>query len=407
MIIPGQPRQGRWFGNYGVGRFVPRIHAALFKLGKRMPEPLRILNVAYALTQVTPDACGGTEQVLTTLLGEFARPAYHWLEATTVAAAGSRVPGRLVSTNCGYWSHPLREEIVVHDAAQALFGDRHNAAAWGELNRRAYDLIHNQGGTWYRRAADTRLPVLLTLHLPLAQYPSGFLDALPENVYLQCVSRSQLAHYAAYPRCLGYIGNGVDLEWFTPREREGGGYFLFLGRICPEKAPHWAIAAACRLRRRLVLAGRLHPFPAHVAYFRREIAPALGGDVSWLPAPSAFERRELLRRCQAVLLPSQAEETSSLVAMEAAACGRPVVATRRGALPEIVRHGETGLLAATLDEFCRAAARAAGLDSAACRRAAEQAFDARRMAAEYAALYRRLAGGDGWGVAPGIARDSN
>ena len=372
-----------------------------------MSEPLRVLYVAYALTQITPDSCGGTEQVLATLLSEFAQPAYRWLETTTVAAAGSRVPGRLVSTNRGYWSHPLREEIVVHDAAQAIFAERHNAVASAELDRNAYDLVHNQGGTWYRRAGSTRLPVLFTLHLPLAQYPPGVLDALPENVYLQLVSRSQSIHYAAHPRCLGYIGNGVDLEWFTPRERETGGYFLFLGRICPEKAPHWAIAAACRLRSRLVLAGRLHPFPAHVAYFRREIAPALGGDVTWLPAPSTCARRELLRRCRAVLLPSQVEETSSLVAMEAAACGRPVVATRRGALPEIVRQGETGLLAATLDEFCQAAARASGLDSAACRRAAEQDFDARRMAAEYATLYRQLASGKTNGASPGIATDSN
>lgn len=110
-----------------------------------MSEPLRVLYVAYALTQITPDSCGGTEQVLATLLSEFAQPAYRWLETTTVAAAGSRVPGRLVSTNRGYWSHPLREEIVVHDAAQAIFGERHNAVASAELDRNAYDLVTTKG----------------------------------------------------------------------------------------------------------------------------------------------------------------------------------------------------------------------------------------------------------------------
>lgn len=358
---------------------------------------LRVLNVAYPLTQVSPDACGGTEQLLSTLLEEFSRPPHrHSLDCATVAAAGSRVPGRLIATNAGYWAHPLRAEHLVHAAGQAEFDARHNAAVEAELARGGYDLVHNQGGSWYRRAHLTRLPVLFTLHLPASHYPPDFLDHLPANVWLQAVSRTQHGHYAAHPRCAGWIGNGVNLRWFTPSEDAPGEHFLFLGRICPEKAPHWAIHAARRLRRPLILAGALHPFPEHVAYFRRWIAPQLGGDIRWLQAPSASERREVLRQCRAVLIPAQAEETSSLVAMEAAACGRAVVACARGALPEIVSHGETGLLADSLEELCEAAGLAQAIEPGACRRRAEREFDAARTAAEYAALYRRLA----WGAQP-------
>lgn len=364
-----------------------------------MTPRLRVLNVAYSLTQLRPDACGGSEQILLALLSAFAQPPYSdWIETATVAAAGSVIPGRLLATNPGYWSHPYRAEHIVHDAAQAMFETFHNAAVRAELRRASYHLVHNQGGSWYRHAALAPAPVLFTLHLPAAYYPADFLDDLPANLWLQCVSRTQYEAYAAHPspavrrQCVGWIGNGVDLDWFTPQGADAG-FWLHLGRICPEKGVHLSIEIAHRLRRRLVLAGSVHPFPAHADYFRRCIAPHLNGDVIWVASPSAAERRALLRQASAVLLPSLAPETSSLVAMEAAACGKPVVALRRGSLPEIIRHGETGWLADSIEELCAWAAQAGTIRAQECRRAAEESFDRRRMAAEYAALYQRLAGG--------------
>ena len=90
----------------------------------------------------------------------------------------------------------------------------------------------------------------------------------------------------------------------------------------------------------LFIAGQVYPFSYHQQYFEREIRPSLGAGVSFVDSPLFSAKSHLLRNARALLLTSTAEETSSLVAMEAMACGTPVIAIRRGAFPEIVAHGE-------------------------------------------------------------------
>jgi glycogen synthase len=85
------------------------------------------------------------------------------------------------------------------------------------------------------------------------------------------------------------------------------------------------------------------------------------------------------------------DETSSLVAMEAMACGTPVVAFRRGAIPEVVRDGVTGILVDSAEEMARAVERVGEINPMACRRHVEQNFSAARMAAEYERLYEHVA----------------
>ena len=139
------------------------------------------------------------------------------------------------------------------------------------------------------------------------------------------------------------------------------------------------------------LAGQVYPFGYHQEYFARAIRPHLDcGRVRLVEAPSFSQKLDLLAHARAVLVPSLCEETSSLVSLEAMACGTPVIALRRGGVPEVVADGVTGLLTDTPAELPALIARAASLDSRACRRHVERSFSARRMAAGYARLYRRL-----------------
>jgi glycosyltransferase involved in cell wall biosynthesis len=117
-------------------------------------------------------------------------------------------------------------------------------------------------------------------------------------------------------------------------------------------------------------------------------------------------KRRLLSAARCLLLPSLAPETSSLVTMEALACGTPVIAFPAGALPEIVEHGRTGFIVEDEREMAEAIHAATRIDPDVCRAAARQRFSFARTVERYVALYRDLAQ-RGWtetDPAPGPSR---
>jgi glycosyltransferase involved in cell wall biosynthesis len=165
-----------------------------------------------------------------------------------------------------------------------------------------------------------------------------------------------------------------------------------LSRICPEKGIHLALNAARRARVPLLIAGRVFDFDSHQRYYHRTIVPQLNRTRRFIGAVGPQRKRRLLAAARCVLVPSIAPETSSLVAMEAMACGTPVVAFASGALTEIVENGVTGYLVDSVEEMADAIAASDRIDSAVCRARARSRFSAGRMVAEYVSLYEAMAG---------------
>lgn len=322
---------------------------------------MRVLMLTYPGTPVGPAACGGTEQMAFLLLRAWSQQ--RDFAVTWVGAAGSV-------------QFPNLEFI----SWENLPG--------GALPNAEWDLIHNNGAFSVRTAF---APTLFTLHLARSLYPALLFDERPATLHFQCVSRSQWQLYGG-TACCGYIANGIDLQHFPARHRTAAkdAPLLYLGRICPEKAPHLAIGVARQTKRRLWLVGAVAPFPSHQEYFAHQIAPQLDSDIRWVPPPDLDGKRALLQEAAAVLIPSRIAETSSIVAMEAAASGVPVLAAPAGALPEIIADGETGFLGSP-DDFPDFLNRLHQIDPGACRARAGRLFSATRMIDSYAALYHRLA----------------
>jgi glycosyltransferase involved in cell wall biosynthesis len=180
-----------------------------------------------------------------------------------------------------------------------------------------------------------------------------------------------------------------DLYRFDPT---GGSYLLFVGRVSPEKQPDAAIRIARAAGVRLVMAAKVDP--ADRRYWEDTIQPMLGPGVDFIGEVDDRGKEELLRGASALLFPVDWPEPFGLVLIEALACGTPVVARRRGSVPEIIDDGETGFVCETEAELIAAVRRVGTIDRHACRRAFDTRFAVDRMVEAYVAVYEEVGGAE-------------
>jgi glycosyltransferase involved in cell wall biosynthesis len=344
---------------------------------------LTVLSVGYALAPVGPDAVGGAEQVLSALDRALAAAGHRSL---VVAPEGSQVAGRLIATG------PLPAEATPEARQRA---ERRQCEAIRQaLAHWPVDVIHAHGLDFAEHlpTAPAPPPTLVTLHLPADFYPPGAVSAQRPDTWFNCVSEAQRKSFPELPRMLEPIANGVPVEQFRARHATRN-FALMLGRVCPEKGFHLALDAAAAAGVPLLIAGEVFPYEAHRRYFAEQVQPRLGPRARFLGPVGFARKRRMLSAARCLLVPSLVAETSSLVAMEALACGCPVVAFPAGALPDIVEPGLTGFLVADVPGMAAAFAACAGLDREACRAAARRRFPLEATVAHYFCLYERLARG--------------
>lgn len=340
---------------------------------------LTVLNVAYSLAVVGTNAVGGAEQVLARMDRALAQAG---ATSIVVSCTGSSAAGMLCTTPA---VSGVLDECACTSAQRA-----HAEVIARVLDEHAVDVVHMHGVDFHTYMPAAGVPVLATLHLAPSSYPAAVFALDRPGTYLSCVSRAQQRACPPSPAIIATIENGVDIPQCV-RRPPSRAYVMALGRICPEKGFHIGIDAARRAGIPMLLAGRVFPYAAHAHYFTAEIMPRLGEHCGFLGALAGDEKTYMLAGARCVLIPSLVEETSSLVAMEALACGTPVIAFPRGALPDIVQHGVTGFLVRDEHEMADAIVAAASLESEACRAAAFERFSADRMTGEYLRLYEALA----------------
>lgn len=344
--------------------------------------PLTILNVAYPLAPVGPDAVGGAEQVLTQLDAVLCRAGHR---SIVLACEGSVAHGELLP------SPALPREL--NEPSRRDAHARYRALIAEALRRRPIDLVHFHGIDFHEYLPPPGVPVLATLHLPPSWYPREVFELRRPRTHLVCVSASQRRQCPPCPALLPEIENGVDLR-LGAGSRKKRRFALALGRICPEKGYHIALAASKRAGMPFLLAGEVFCYPAHRQYFEREIVPRLDRRRRFFGPAGIAKKTRLLCAARCLLVPSLVAETSSLVAMEAMACGTPVVAFPSGALTDIVEHGRTGFLVRDEAEMADAMEAAGSLDPETCREAARIRFSIHRTTSRYLDLYAKLVEGN-------------
>jgi glycosyltransferase involved in cell wall biosynthesis len=341
---------------------------------------MRIAQVAPLYERVPPQLYGGTERVVSYLTEELVRLGH---EVTLFASGDSETSARLVAA-CprALWRDlDVRETLPHHVRLMEL--------AFEDVGR--FDLIHfHTDYLHFPLVRRHRCPSLTTLHGMVHPHDVRALFEEYRDVPLVSISNEQRrplpdANWA------GTVYHGLPRESFTFRG-EPGRYLVYLGRMSPEKRVDRAIEIARRAGAQLKIAAKI--YPEERDYFDHTLAPLIRAAkplVEFVGEIGQRERDELLGNATAFLFPIEWPEPFGLVMIEALACGTPVIAWRRGSVPEVLEEGVTGRIVESIEEGVRAVESIAGLSRAACRRAFEQRFDARRMALDYVDLYQRVA----------------
>lgn len=340
-------------------------------------RPLRIGMVAPPWFTVPPRGYGGTEAVVASLVDQLVIRGHE----VTLVAAGN--PGTKAQHYIRSYEQPP-SHLLGSDAMPELV---HAAEASRALSVLDLDLIHDHSAAGPLLAPSRRLPTVVTMHGPVAGSNGEYFRRLGPTIDIVAISGAQRMQ-APDLNWVGTVHNAVDVASF-PFCRDKSDAVLWIGRFSPDKGAHLAIEIARKAGKRIILAGKLNE-PPEREYFDRVIVPMLGRDTEFVGEADATLKRELFSMAACLLSPIQWEEPFGMVMVEALACGTPVVSTRRGSVPEIVRHGHTGFIADDVDSLCAAVQRAGEIDPAECRRDAEERFDLPVMAAGYERIYRML-----------------
>jgi glycosyltransferase involved in cell wall biosynthesis len=261
----------------------------------------------------------------------------------------------------------------------------------GTVYRRAkeFDLIHCHTGYLGLPLAEyVHTPTVTTLHGRLDLPEAASCYGLCSSSALISISDAQRAPLRDIP-FFATVHHGVPPRLYPFRERSDG-YLLFVGRISPEKG----VDSAVRVARHAGL-------PLHVAakvdavdrvYYESTIRPLFDStpSVEFLGEVEDRAKAELMGGASALIFPIDWPEPFGLVMIEALACGTPVIARRRGSVPEILRDGETGFICGTESEMVRAVERLPTIDRRRCRQEFEARFTDRAMAEHYVDAYQRL-----------------
>jgi glycosyltransferase involved in cell wall biosynthesis len=338
---------------------------------------MRIAQIPPLAESVPPKLYGGTERVVSWLTEELIALGH---EVTLFASGDSVTNGTLVpvTPRAIRLSRPRPDPFPAYAAqldAVAKAADQ-------------FDVLHCHTD-WIHLPLLTCLgvPHLTTIHnrldtpdLPpvVRRFPDAPLISISDH------------HHTPLPSAtwLGTVYHGMPADLLTPNY-EPGGYLAFLGRLTKEKGPEAAIRIANAAGMQLRMAAKIPR--AETRYYKERLQPLVDGEnIMLIGELNDSAKGDLLRGALALLFPIDWPEPFGLVMIEAMACGTPVIAYRRGSVPEVVDNGVTGFVVDSEDEAVAAVKRIGELDRRTVRATFEKRFTARRMAEQYLRHYESL-----------------
>lgn len=341
---------------------------------------LRVALIAPPWFEVPPTEYGGIEAMLASLADGLADLGH---DVLLVAAGRAGTRARYAPTYddppSALLGNPVPEVVQAAAAARLVEAER--------MHGRPIDIVHDHTLAGPLLARGRGIPTVVTMHGPVVEPLLRYYRELGDSIGLVAISNAQRILAPDLP-WVGTIHHGIDVDSFTFRADKED-HAVWLGRYCPDKAPHLAIDAARAAGVSIRLAGKLSE-PPERRYFETEIKHRLGPDAVHLGMVGFQQKCDLLASARCVVCPIRWDEPFGLVMVEAMACGTPVVALRRGSVPELILDGVTGFICDSPDELPDAIREAKSLDPSLCRKHVEDNFGLDRMLHRYERLYSRL-----------------
>ena len=395
------------------------------------PRPLNVLHVATLNKPITPRQGYGP---IETVIGNIHKGLTSLGHRSIVAcSADSVVTGEkyvTVAKSLGDYCRalvPNGQALVLSHLSKVLA-----RAARGDV-----DIVHMH--EWLEHVDDgsfsPALPIVMTLHVPASH--SGFEARVPPAlmrapVHFVAISEYQRRGYADLVPIAKTVLHGLDVADYPFQQQSDTASYLFsIGRITRVKGQDAAIEAARATGSKLILAGCVQSKPDDRAFFEElKRSVDLVVDVGRHPVTSAYydevmkpilscdrqivyvgeldteAKKQWYRHARATLFPVRWGEPFGMVLIESLACGTPILAFGQGAVPEIVTHGETGFVVASLAAMVAAVGLVDQIDRRRCRADVAARFSVDRMAKGYADLYRSVARVPAYGGARSVLPSS-
>ena len=338
---------------------------------------MKIAQVAPLYERVPPVSYGGTERIVSYLTEELVRQGH---ELTLFASGDSMTAGRLMAP-C---ERSLRLDSNDVDPMASNFLQLEHVFQ----EARSFDVIHfHIDYLHFSLSRRQRVPNITTLHGRLDIPNLAPLYREFSDMPVVSISNDQ-RRPLLWINWLGTVYHGIPLHLYDFKKDQGS-YLAFLGRISPEKRVDRAIQIAQTVNMKLKIAAKIDAVDRD--YFQREIRHLLEHPlIEFLGEIGEDEKKSFLGNAYALLFPIDWSEPFGLVMIEAMACGTPIVAFRRGSVPEVVNDGCTGFIVDDINEAARGLEKIQHFDRRRCRKVFEERFSVERMARDYVRVYEQL-----------------